>query len=123
MGVSGCHYVMIAAKFDYNEFKQAVFSKQDEWDLVEVYCDNLYSKHISTHNGLTMIIDGMCGEYVFFGIVISKDIGRPSPTEIVVCDEALCRLHEVEEMVSKELYELKINLPVHIHIYAFTCWH
>lgn len=120
MGVQCCHYVMVAAKFDYQTFKEAVFTKNTEWDLTEKYEDNAYREDVGSYNDLTIIIDGMSGEYVFFGVVFAKGLDG---LDVIDCDEAAGYKKEVWKKIYREFRQLKIDLPIDVRVYAFTHWH
>lgn len=121
MSVQQNHYMMLGAKFGYNEFHQRMSEilgtdegADESWDYLDVYHDSAF-KGIHHHNGICIISDGMSGEYVYVGHIIQKsdnygglgDYKNPTETPSA---------HEVQEAITRELgFE---NL--HIAIHSFT---
>ena len=85
MSVNANHYVMLGNKWRYDEFYDLVMKKNgwfepmtrddllSNWrnEVEEDYLDSPY-RGITNHNGVTIISDGMDGEYVCIGYVIAK---------------------------------------------------
>ncbi len=120
MGVERCDYVMIAAKFNFDEFEQAIASNSD---ITDKYDDNSYESDITACNGLTMVRDGMNGEYVFFGEVIAKNIECSDGFDPINVDEFIKEEDRVERWIKDEMKTLGIKLPFKVSVYIFTHWH
>jgi len=79
MSVNKNHYVMIGMKFGYDEFfdlcieSGAEDTTGDQWDTGPLvpYIDS-FIHGIEQHDFLTVIIDGMNGNYVYVGHVVQK---------------------------------------------------
>jgi len=59
-------YIVYGTKLDYSKYKGDVW-----YDIFEPYCDNPF-EGIHHYNGICVIDDGMCGEYIVVGRVIHK---------------------------------------------------
>jgi len=66
MSVTQTHYVMIGFCLDEDEVKE--FYKQNP----ECHEDGEISKYEEGHNGLNLIYDGMCGQYIAFGYIVEQ---------------------------------------------------
>ena len=79
------HYVILGNKYEYKDFYNRVAQKNRfnepmtrdnflaTWreDVEKLYYDSAFGG-IGNHNSITIINDGMNGEYVYIGFVISK---------------------------------------------------
>ena len=120
MGTEYCTYVMTAARFTFEEFEEAL---GEDWaERFETYHDNPYKEHVGSHNGLTMITDGMNGEYIFFGFVMAK-ADQYSGLEVVDVEECVGYKHEVEEAIYREFDRLGVKMLFRVGVYAFAYWH
>ena len=62
MGVSTEIYVMYAARLDADKY----------WELGEEVCEELEGKFTEEVGKLSILVDGMSGEYVMFGMILAK---------------------------------------------------
>ena len=69
MSVQRNQYIIIGCEYDYDEFNE---NYNDDEKYVEPYDDNAFDEKIIEHNGLSMIYDGMNGQYVYIGKIIEK---------------------------------------------------
>lgn len=79
------NYLVYGIKYDYKEFKELVCDDDgDLYDLIEhLLVNNM--KEVPNNSPLSVIYDGMCGEYVIVGVVLSysnKNCIFESVTEI-----------------------------------------
>ena len=103
MSVNANHYVVLGNKWDYDEFYTLVERKHGD---VETWRDTVEELHreslrdgIINHNGVTIISDGMSGEYVVAGFVIAKsgdnfDLGDYSATPPNLWDDIGDNIHK-----------------------------
>lgn len=88
-------YILLGFRLDYNEafgLLETKYGSSNCEDVREHYEDNGYKKEIKQMNGMTIISDGMDGEYFYFGIVKEKaregefvnsfEFGKPVATEL-----------------------------------------
>lgn len=71
------NYLFYGYRLDYKEANEVLLKSFDNNELafdelLDLYHDNQFSEEIVEVNGCSMISDGMDGEYVFFGKVLSK---------------------------------------------------
>lgn len=67
MSIQSNTYVLVGVKLDYDHFTEEQFDELDD------YRDSAYDGACH-HNGLSLIEDGMNGEYCFIGRVLAKSI-------------------------------------------------
>lgn len=74
MGVYRTDYIMLAHRILNIEERNNLFlSKFGDIDTIDnPYEDNAYSQEKVSYNGLTMVSDGLCGNYCFIGKVLVK---------------------------------------------------
>ena len=69
MSIQRNRYIIIGCKYNYKEFNE----KYNDYEkYVSPYLDSSFDEKIIEHNGLSMIYDGMNGEYVYIGKIIKK---------------------------------------------------
>jgi len=113
MGVQRTHYVMLAAKLPFDTFD---FDK--DYKKYHQYEDNGYEFKVTEHNGLTIISDGMNGEYVFIGKVIKKVLEYDAlvPTN--------CSVFSPEERyIIADSIKIEFGIEVVVDVWAFTHCH
>jgi hypothetical protein len=66
MGVKATHYVTYGLKLPFK-----FFSEEQREELYDLYDDNAYKEKI-THEDISVISDGMGGEYLFIGKILAK---------------------------------------------------
>ncbi|MCK9458231.1 MAG: hypothetical protein M0R80_01090 [Proteobacteria bacterium] len=125
MGCHRCEYVMFGAKFKYNEFE----TPDDDYELTEPYDDNAYQDKVTSCNGLTLVTDGMNGNYIYFGEVIAKAREESEGIEVSFEVETLQSVIGVKRIaiiaaIKKEAEKLGITLPpFDVGLHVFTHWH
>jgi len=85
MSVNETHYVILGNKYDYDDFYSRVAKKNgwnepltrekflEDWrETVEALYADGYWDPIKNHNGVSIVVDGMGGKYVWIGNVIAK---------------------------------------------------
>lgn len=74
MGTVVNQYLMFGIRLDYKEANRLITQTHGDAaeDIQDKYEDNGYKKEIIHFEGVTLISDGMDGEYAFFGIVRQK---------------------------------------------------
>lgn len=67
-------YILYGIRLDYKDFNKRLEAIHGEHagDIEEAYHENGYAKEITGEEGFSMIVDGMNGEYAFFGVVVQK---------------------------------------------------
>ncbi len=67
-------YLLYGIRFEYDDFNARLKAVHgDNADAVEdQYHENGYAKDVTGHDGFAFIVDGMNGEYAFFGVVVQK---------------------------------------------------
>lgn len=69
MSIQRNRYIIIGCKYNYKEFNE----KYNDYEkYVSPYLDSSFDEKIIEHNGLSMIYDGMNGQYVYIGKIIEK---------------------------------------------------
>ena len=112
MGVDMTHYVVLGVKVPFKDIGT------EKWDMLEAYEDNGYEKIPTIKDGLTLVSDGMNGEYAVMGMVLAKGMEEDGleMTECR-CDEALATVigHKVCQVLGVP------DRPA--SIFAFTHFH
>ncbi len=112
MGVDRINYVMLAVRLLFDE----VSSDEEKYnEYLDTYEDEGYSSEITKHNGLTMVSDGMNGEYAFIGEVITKtmDFEGLSITDCSVKEK------DIERIKFLIMDQFEIPSP-DVKVWAFT---
>jgi hypothetical protein len=79
-------YVLFGRRFDY-DMVNTVLGEDKVHDLLDPYRDDPRKPEFNPMNGVTVLYDGMNGEYVYVGCVIAKSPegqGFEDPVEIPV---------------------------------------
>lgn len=124
MGADQCHYVIVGAKFTWEEFDEAakeVFG--DNWSIAfDEYDDNAYSEHVTSCGGVTMVRDGMDCQYIVMGLCYHK-ASEFDGLEMIDCIDAMGYMHEAEEKIAAVFEKKGMHLPFRVGVWAFTHWH
>lgn len=112
MGVEVVHYVVAAAKLDC----KSITDREDYDDLLNLYDDNVFESEF--RDGMSLIVDGMNGEYAFFGQILSKGCEQSGGyLDITKCKMSKKKRDKIAEEAQKCLQLSK--LPT-VNIWAFT---
>ena len=67
-------YLLYGIRFEYDDFNTRLKAMHgDNAEAIEdQYHENGYAKNVTGHDGFAFIVDGMNGEYAFFGVVVQK---------------------------------------------------
>lgn len=95
MGTNRVDYVILGYKWDslkeFDKEVRVVLQLDDDidvYDPLSKYYDNEYRDEICSCDGMSIILDGMCGDYALAGMILSKgniDHGRCSGLDLVDC--------------------------------------
>jgi len=107
MGVNRTDYVMLAVKLPFEAIEDT-----------DCYEDDGYSDKITSHNGLTVVSDGMNGNYLFIGRIIRKAI-KGYGLDITDCSASTF----LEMELLKILIKSEFNIDAPVRVWAFTHWH
>lgn len=133
MGVAATHYVVLGVALKDKKKVKAFFAISEKFlDFTEQYDDNGYKDTPTpTESGIHMIVDGMCGEYIVVGKILSKGIEEGMPfTQMPGHDLAIDAVERVQERldVFREIRKIDeamgtdfCKLPT--QYLAFTHWH
>lgn len=106
MGAERTDYVMLAARLEYGTLDN---------DVIEEYIDNAYSNKVTIHKGLTVINDGMNGDYLFIGKVLAKS------------DEdgflPMCPTPEGSSEIKKMIQDQFGIVLALVSVWVFSHWH
>ena len=122
MGTVRTHYVMLGAKLPFD-----IIDREEDYEKFDAYEDNGYRPEIKEHNGLTMVTDGMNGEYVFIGKVLKKALDHEG-LEVTDCLAFSQReMNVLENLIRSEFWEefgeeFK-DRDIGLSVWAFTHWH
>jgi hypothetical protein len=105
MSVQCNQYFCYGYMLDFDEVRQKLIEEYGEEGYEEIcdqYHDNAFKKEIKEVHACSMIMDGMNGEYVFFGHIYSKsENGQPLNTfripELTITDKVITE-HELRRM-------------------------
>lgn len=122
MGVSMNQYLVAGVLLPYDIPGVPEEVREAEWDK---YHDSGYQEEITSHNGLTMISDGMGGEFRFIGLILKKapihqalesvfDIPRLTNHEEQML-RALLWLNFGQHIPGIEDKDIKVMLLTHYH--------
>ncbi len=114
MGVERTHYVIVGVRFKYDD----VAERPDFEELQDEMEDNGYKVEITEKNGLTMVSDGMNGEYVVIGRVLAKAIDSDG-LDFTICECCEASRQDIMHAVHSRLSPLTGC----VQIYAFTHYH
>jgi len=118
MGTDRTDYVMLAVKFPY----ETVAYDEDKYDkYLDLYEDNGYRSEIKEHDGLTMVSDGMSGEYAFVGKVLAKAVEEEGEGLPITDCSIVKNSIEMQEKISNIFGVDKAHID--IKIWVFTHWH
>lgn len=106
MGIARTDYVMLAARLEYGTL---------DYDVIEDYMDNTYSNEVTIHKGLTVISDGMNGEYLFIGKVLAKSVDDGIPP--------MCPTPEGSGEIRKKIKDQFGIVYASVSVWVFTHWH
>jgi hypothetical protein len=127
MGVAATHYVVLGVALKNKAQVKKFFGISEKFlDFTDKYNDNGYKdKPTKTDSGIHMIVDGMCGEYIVIGKILSKgvDDGLPftqMPTELIALGEATKIMEEISK-IDNVMETTFSELP--LEYIAFTHWH
>lgn len=129
MGVAATHYVVLGVALkDKKKVKEFFALEEPHRDFIEKYDDNGYKdKPTKTDSGIHMIVDGMCGEYVVVGKILSKGLEEGMPftqmPSVDAVERAQDRLDVFREIlrIDEALGTNFSELP--LQYIAFTHWH
>ena len=119
MGTEQVHYIMLAARFDCDMLDD------DSYEIMSAYDDNPYSQDIIEFNGISSVYDGMNGNYLFVGKILTKGNqfeGLPV-VECIVSDEEKLKVKEAILRYWGHLLNKNTKNSLNISIYVFTHWH
>ena len=86
MSVKQTLYILYGAVLPYPKDAR---DDDDYYDKIEDYRDSYYDKGIGNKNGVTIILDGMGGDFCAIGHIVNK-VGRDDyPTHVAIPDEPL----------------------------------
>ena len=112
MGSTVNQYLMLGIRLGYDEADQLMKAQHGEQasDVQEKYEDNGYEEGIGHFEGVSLIADGMNGEYMFFGIIKKKtraddwlenvSIERPKPKDVRLVQEKAKALFGLDAVAS-----------------------
>lgn len=72
MSTQANHYIIIGKKFTYEEFNELFKEEATKDAFLDSYCDSAFNQLVKNDHGLTLLYDGMNGEYAILGIVLAK---------------------------------------------------
>lgn len=134
MGTSMMNYVLLGIKLPYpnSNFNEELYEDGDEvFEACENYMDNPYESRISSKDGISVIFDGMNGQYVFAGRIFEKGNESTGGIEPTICDAdydykeivagALNLMFGPEGSVAR-LTDKDITVD-DIHVWVFSHWH
>lgn len=109
---------MVGAEFKYDEFfkkfSAALNVSEKEFDEILFTYEDWSFDGIKRKNGLTVIVDGMNGKYVYIGFVLKKS----NDGDLNACvSERSLSTEEVQELIKKEF-----NVSTECYYHAFTHW-
>lgn len=120
MSTSADNYIILGYKYDFDFFNEKYKSNPDDddaFDFVEPILDS--NKRAIDKGKLTCLFDGMNGEYVIIGVVLSKSNINGEFDEIIEIDT----LGSLRELVTEQInLFLKNNIlsPADLKTYAVT---
>jgi len=127
MGVRRTDYVFLGIKLNKEEQDSVFINKFGDRDPIEnPYEDNGYVRNVTSHNGITTITDGMCGDYCFIGKVLAKGICDEGFVEEIDCtmtDEMMCLIYKTRMELDSEFKLNFINCDKSVKLWVFTHWH
>lgn len=115
MGVSNVHYIILGIRLEFQNLGHI------EPEFLEKFEDNCYVKDVTEKDNITLISDGMNGEYHFIGKVLAKSTSSVGFDEAVSFD---CDQNEREKVFQSIQDNFGITLnPTDIQLWVFTHWH
>jgi hypothetical protein len=120
VSTSCTHYVMIGIKVPFPKDYDTLY------DLFEPYQDNSNRDEITVHNGLTVVVDGMCGDYMVIGQVLAK--GREEDgLPMTRCCATVRHVADIRAAILREFpkyhYLFAPGKASPVVGWAFTHWH
>lgn len=119
MGTTSTHYVVVGVcEQRRHKVKKWFESSEDRFNFLEKFRDNSYLDAVVHHDGITLIADGMCGNYIVIGSVLAKACSEHGDG-LPMTD---CKVHENLVQIVRE--GLQRHFPefgeLSIGVYAFT---
>lgn len=116
MSVQCNTYVMIGAMFSYDELKAKFSSDKDDdedsfYERFDPYTDNAF-KGISGKDGITVLFDGMNGDYIAIGKVLAKSenhqgLQKPVIIESVDPDLSADLRRKISDLTKQTVVEIR----------------
>jgi hypothetical protein len=126
MSISQTHYVILGIKYDFDEAKRNLGDEVFDNDIVNNYEDDVYEEKITEKNGLTVVSDGMNGEYFVIGKVLVKaslvDGIEMTSIPIQHSGQVTEQTRKIMRDIEKCFPQLNPD-PLDVKIYIFTHWH
>lgn len=128
MGVCATHYVVAGVKLHYKEAFPNSDSDSDS-ERFDEYFDNAYSDEIINKNDISIIADGMNGDYVVVGKIIAKAVAEHGDGLPMTCcdmsdDEKNKIISLIIVLFRDKFPHLQLLLPYLVcRVYAFTHYH
>jgi len=137
MGVAATHYAILGVAVTDKKKVKEFFGKEEKFlDFTEEYNDNGYKeKPTPNKSGIHMIVDGMNGDYIVIGKILSKGIEEGMPfTQMAFDPESktvtfskqlrdadpvgiLAEIRKIDEAMGTNFASLPLQYI------AFTHWH
>lgn len=116
MGVRRTDYIMLGVKLPYSFIPKD--SDGDTPEEFRLYEDSVYGDDIKSHNGLTMVSDGMGGRYVFIGKVLQRaDEEHCESFEPTNCTQC-CSPEEFLKVETALLQHFKLDIQANIWVFS-----
>ena len=124
MSISQTQYVILGARFDFYEFRNALqnsglYYEGGPFDLLEEYADHSLSEDVYSKDGISLIADVMNGDYVFLGMVGAKSAGGCFE-DIIECDELVWERDRIRRQIDRVLKKYNLNIGYCFGLYVFT---
>jgi hypothetical protein len=100
MSVQVNTYVLVGAKFDYDDL---------DYDSYSEYEDSAF-EGIKHRNNLCVLSDGMNGEYIFIGHIKAKTENHEHFENPVDCSVSETEKHWIYENISANFKEISLNI-------------
>ena len=95
MGTELMNYILAGVKFKMPEGEEAEIA----YEALEDYIDSVYDDDIKSKNGISVIYDGMNGEYIFAGNILEKGNESTGGLDITICEIS----HSTKEILAAAL--------------------
>lgn len=116
MGTEATHYVMAAIKL---EDPHVVWDNEELRAKMDPHEDNGYRDEVTEIDGITVVSDGMNGQYIMIGQVLAKGVAEHGDgLDLTECE---CKPSQRRKLA--KLIQEKFGITGDVKVWAFTHYH